>query len=569
MFHIPAKKEDNFPEGYFKFTPYDVNTHHSKPQWKALRNEFFQERARGLFSIFVNAVENGKFGNQVYADRKIVDLYEGKLMAKGIITTPQSYSHYNYAAIVTWFPRECPPKIVELFIQMLWREKNIIAFIDTAKDERSQYDYDQDQGTTEHSAYLFVKKDQLMFYMSQPSVVEETQPTPVKKAFLTLDVNIEQEFSSQLPIIASLIYDRQILMVATKDFLEGVDNPDWQFYRSLSQQHLGAEYSIGLHIVATPLELVRTLFEHIQKCGAQYVGIWNSNFDVPVILRTIANAGKEWKDILVAPTIPEDARFVTWNENESKPDRRYREADGTKVRVPLADMNPQFVVSGAAKYVDTMCLYRRLLDIPMRNYSLTNVLNRHGLYREPDLPDAPTRSDGSMFAWHKLMQEKAKVSYMVYNVFIAIMQQNLDDEVRHLDHFASNPNIPGLTSKAPRVAITPLTPEQFAKSQSRKVSIAEDIASTDQRVNAVIDSINKLLLGGELTTTLEKQTGITTKRKHVIKVPIKLSTVEPHILALVVSHFKAAGWDDIDVSVTQVQMSFPETDPTGVNGSSH
>lgn len=191
-------------------------------------------------------------------------------------------------------------------------------------------------------------------------------------------------------------------------------NPDVIFTEPSTRKLLkGREFKLHVHVADTPIQILEWIFARLHENKTDFMGVWNLPFDMQVVLDTCKAANVDPADILCPPELPKELRRVNFQEQ-------------------LPRKNDQFhrrwhwlYAPGYAKMYDAMCLYsilRIVSGFESGGYSLDNVLRNNkisdGKLKFADkVPDAAQMSSAD---WHRHMQSKFPLEYIVYNMFDTI-----------------------------------------------------------------------------------------------------------------------------------------------------
>lgn len=175
------------------------------------------------------------------------------------------------------------------------------------------------------------------------------------------------------------------------------------------------EYYLG----DTAVDVLRWVFAKVHENRTDFLGVWNLNFDIKVVLENCKRAKADPAEILCDPGLDPELRYVRYKEDT-------READ--KVQHFTRRWHWLHCTAATQMY-DAMCLYSILRTGAglETSYSLDDVLQRNGVSDgKLDFADVVDKSAMSSADWHRHMQEKEPYRYIVYNQFDVISLQMME-----------------------------------------------------------------------------------------------------------------------------------------------
>ncbi len=161
------------------------------------------------------------------------------------------------------------------------------------------------------------------------------------------------------------------------------------------------------YIAESRVDMLKWLFDKVNQTDIDFLGVWNLDFDIKVILRTCEEADVNVADIFSPPEVPERLRYFRYVKDENMavdhPTRRWHWVHST----------------GMTQFYDAAQLYSRLriVDGFESNYRLDTILDKNikkGKLKFTHLVDPEKMSDQD---WHRYMQSNHPYEYIIYNQF--------------------------------------------------------------------------------------------------------------------------------------------------------
>lgn len=227
-------------------------------------------------------------------------------------------------------------------------------------------------------------------------------------------------------ILITLSYKDRVYTAINTQFLKRSRDPI-RHVQSLFNKHLGdvkeargIELELGLFDTAA--ECCKAVIAKAHEWKPDFVTVWNINFDLPKIMKTLTKAGADLADVFSDPSVPPEFRFFKYKEG-----RTQKVTQGGKVMsTHPADRWHTVTCPASFYFVDAMCLYKKLRAAKGNepSYSLDYILNKFLGKGKLSLPEAD-KLDG--LPWHRYMQTHQPFFYVVYNIFDCVSVEMLDE----------------------------------------------------------------------------------------------------------------------------------------------
>jgi hypothetical protein len=162
------------------------------------------------------------------------------------------------------------------------------------------------------------------------------------------------------------------------------------------------------YVGKTPIDLVKWIFEQINKVKVDFIGIWNLDYDILEILKCIKNSRFSYEDIMIPKEVPYDTRFVNYRQDRSKVDH-------------FTLKWHWLATTGYSQFIDSMCLFSlcRKTQGYRRKYTLDAILKE-----EINRCKLSLGEEGS----HYIMRTKRFLDYTIYNIFDAFSMILLEEK---------------------------------------------------------------------------------------------------------------------------------------------
>jgi hypothetical protein len=259
----------------------------------------------------------------------------------------------------------------------------------------------------------------------------ENPDTKSAYSVATFDVETDVVNGTNQIIMASTVFENQIVIGICNHFVAGLADPILQINQKI-KQYL-ADYvaklnlEVTIHLVDQPYDAVLACFNYIHKWMPDFLAIWNMDFDIPKILDACDQAGVSPKHLFSDPSVPKPYRYFKYNQGKKK-----KVTASGKV-MPIPPSSQWHVVECPSSFfvIDAMCVYRilRLAKPEEPSYSLDAILNKELKISKLKFKEADQHKG---LKWHQFMQTSYKLEYVVYNIFDSLSMIELDNKTLDL-----------------------------------------------------------------------------------------------------------------------------------------
>lgn len=247
----------------------------------------------------------------------------------------------------------------------------------------------------------------------------------------TFDIETDVVNNTDDIIIASVIFQDKAYVCVLKSFLQGYATVE-TVLQNTANKYIG-EYikkhnlKIELYLAKDSLDLLRTLFSKVHEWKPDFLAIWNMDFDMPKVLKTLEKYKIDPAEILCDPNLPRNLRVCRYIQGAKKKIT----SSGKETPIPPAAQWHTLLCTSSFYVIDAMCVYKQIrTGSPEEpSYSLDSILNKELGIRKLSFTEADKYSK---LAWHQFMQTNYKMEYVVYNIFDSLSMLELDEKTKDL-----------------------------------------------------------------------------------------------------------------------------------------
>lgn len=255
-------------------------------------------------------------------------------------------------------------------------------------------------------------------------------------------------------ISGSLTMKNRAFLVYTKKFLAANSDGALQeaFEKYLGKYKKDRNIELETLQVENDTQVVIELLKRAHAWGPDFVSIWNINFDLPKMIRTLERDGIDPARHFSDPSVPKEFQYC--NYIEGAPNRVTD--DGKVMNFGFHERWHSLIAPAKFQWVCSMSSFAfiRKHEGNLPSYSLDAIL--HMVLGERKLNFS--MADGlKKIAWHEFMQSKFKIEYLIYNIFDCIGVELLDEKTQDISL-----TLPELIGASP-LRIFSSTPKQLAE----------------------------------------------------------------------------------------------------------
>lgn len=233
--------------------------------------------------------------------------------------------------------------------------------------------------------------------------------------------------------MATLSYKDKVITAVLERVVNAHVHPERQlhekFDRYLSEYKTKRNINWELRIVKHPHEIIQAVFQRAHEWMPDIIAIWNIDFDLPVVLKTLEKEHIDPADIFSDPSVPKPFRHFKYHQGRKTTTTN---AGIVKNLLPAeqwhyADHPASFI------FLDAMCVYYnlRLAKQNEPSYKLDYILDKELGIRKLKFQESDHIPPNTI-EWHKFMQQNYPLEYVIYNVFDCISVEELDEKTLDL-----------------------------------------------------------------------------------------------------------------------------------------
>ena len=267
--------------------------------------------------------------------------------------------------------------------------------------------------------------------------------TPYSIAFF--DIETDVLYGTEDPIVLQITFQGKVYIFVTKDFIAGLANVQEEFHRKMKiylGEHLEEhKFEVELIVCEDTIDAIAKSFAKLHELKPDFLSIWNMNFDIPRILKTLEKYNVDPKTILCDPKVPYDLRICKYKQGIQKKVK----SSGIPEAIEPSKQWHTLVLTASFYVIDAMCVYRqiRMAGQQEQSYGLDAILKK-----EIDSQKLKfSQADGYIgLKWHQVMQSKYKLEYLCYAAYDSIGMALLDAKTKDLAYTV--PSSAGITDFA-------------------------------------------------------------------------------------------------------------------------
>ena len=374
---------------------------------------YIEDKNNGEDSIFVKVHEHYENGEIKPRLRQIKNFKREVYVTKPEFRDHEDKKEFEYKTkcrkILTT-EREMPSK--------LWKElngfapKNNITYYQV-KD--NPYIYGCDTPITSVLAEAFIEKN--------PKLV-----APLTLAVMDYEWDVKDGTGE---ILCGVISMKKVVHLAVRrSFLKNVQGDLEQRIKDISNEYLGEVYKergikLKIDIVEDEHEVPLKLIDTAHQLKPDVLGFWSIAGDMNKMLNSFNKVGIDPANVFSDPSVPKAYRFFNWYEDKT----RKLKSNGDVHIKHHTDLLHVVTTPASFHMQCLMALYKTIRAAKqLKSFSLDNIL-----HEELSLGKLKFKHLGKMLeklsqlSWHKIMQERFPLEYLVYLQWDAIPVEMLNE----------------------------------------------------------------------------------------------------------------------------------------------
>ena len=266
------------------------------------------------------------------------------------------------------------------------------------------------------TGFLDIETDAKHIGKKQPNIITVTHENKVYTAILDTFLTVKQpDGSFQRGNLNEFIeFSKKTLDYHINELLTDhiKKNPKSDLKKRVENNPFEYFYYTG----STILELVTWIWQQIHKNKTDFLGVWNIDFDIPIILNIIKENNASYEDIMCPPDLNSRFKYVRYQRDEKQVDSIFKKWHWLHA-------------TSYSQFIDSQNLYSILRTVKGKEISmkLNDILQINDLGGKLTFKDDdPETENMSEIDWHRYMQKNESYKYIVYNQFDCISLQLME-----------------------------------------------------------------------------------------------------------------------------------------------
>ena len=252
-----------------------------------------------------------------------------------------------------------------------------------------------------------------------------------QKTIAGLDLETDVLRGTGLPVSGSLTMGSKALLVVHQELIDGFASAETcekltndavkSFLGDITKAR-GIEH-VDVKVFTSRADMMIELFKAAHEWSPDFLVIFNMDFDIPVIIRTLEEEGVDPADVFSHPSVPKE--FRTFKYNRDNP--RKETATGKKTSKHVADLWHSVQCSSFFYIIDQMCVYKRnrITKPTLPEYKLQAIASKETKVGKMDNFEPAANMSG--IDYHIFMQSKHPIVYLAYNLMDTIVVEMVED----------------------------------------------------------------------------------------------------------------------------------------------
>lgn len=245
-------------------------------------------------------------------------------------------------------------------------------------------------------------------------------------------------------MMATISCKQRIFVAVQQDFVAGHANALERIYK-LTDKYIGdvlakRQAKVEIKIVPSEIDVVKEVFARAHEWKPDWLAVWNIVFDVEKVIAACERAHVDINDVLCDPAVPKEFRFFKYKKGNAKKVM----ASGRILNFKPSQQWHTVIAPSSFYWMDAMCAYRqvRMGSPEEQSYALDYILKKNEIGGKLTFKEAEHLEDNKL-DWHKFMQSRHPLEYVVYNIYDCVGIELLDEKTRDLQ--LALPNFAGFT----------------------------------------------------------------------------------------------------------------------------
>ena len=242
------------------------------------------------------------------------------------------------------------------------------------------------------------------------------------------DVETDMIHGHKEIMISTVSMKNKVFTAIQKQFVAGNINV-LSRVKELGNKYIGKilkdrNIDVEIVILDTEIDVVKATINKLHEWKPDFVAIWNITFDIGKVIDACNKTNTDIGDLLSDPIVPKEYRNFYFKKGIVKKEM----ASGRPMSFKPSQQWHTVKCPSSFYLIDAMCAYRQVRtgEPEEKEYNLDYILKLNNLGGKLDFPQADHITDEA--DWHKYMQEKYPLEYIVYNHWDCISIEMLDEK---------------------------------------------------------------------------------------------------------------------------------------------
>lgn len=262
---------------------------------------------------------------------------------------------------------------------------------------------------------------------------ERWPDTMSESTMAVLDFETDMVDEEGLILSGVLSFKDRVHIAVRKDFLKINSLDECESTKEkiqlLARKHLGKMFvdrniTLSISLVENAADVVISIIGKAHQWQPDFIGIWNIEFDVTKMVMALEKYGYNPAQVFSDPSVPDEFKYFRW-----QPDSKFKTTASGARRPKAASEKWNTVICPASFYfICLMSLFRkvRAREKQRNSYGLDGILKDYlklGKLHFDELGVAHLSGP----EWHRRMQTKHKLEYIIYMINDGIPTEMLDE----------------------------------------------------------------------------------------------------------------------------------------------
>ena len=206
------------------------------------------------------------------------------------------------------------------------------------------------------------------------------------------------------------------IVKATHDVIDPLIASIFADNKDLKEYGNKLPFSYEFFVGETEVDMIKWIFGKMHECKTTFIGIWNLDFDIPVILQFLEENNVPLSEVFCDPSL-RGTGFAYVNYRDDKRDVAH-----------FTQKWHWLTATAHFLFIDSMALYSyaRVVDGKETSYKLDYILKKHGVGGKLKIGDDPELDGLQEADWHRAMLSKHFVNYALYTLWDGISLQLME-----------------------------------------------------------------------------------------------------------------------------------------------